>query len=902
VAAIEPAAAIAAALLARGSLAAGEDSSLPGLAALVDTRLPDHPDLQGALQQARTRPEDPATISALAQALVALGKADPAFGSELVGLVAQAQQAPQMAGLVTNVSGQAQVSKLVNIAVAGRVNVYAMPAPPQTVLDQLPPARPGLVASNLPGRNQVFTGRAELLARLYEQLTAGTLGAVAVTPLPVDSPAPNVAAETDASPQVLHGLGGVGKTQLALEYAHRHEADYAIRWWVTAEQPATIPVQLAGLAHRLGVPEQPNQAETVSLLLDELGRRGRWLLIFDNAEDPSQLHPYWPSTQHGGHLLVTSRNPHWQPLAAPIPVDVLPREEAIAFIERRIGLDEHDANALAESLGDLPLALEQAAAYLEQTHTPPGDYLKLLATRSRELFALGRSPASEQTIATVWSVSLSRLSIEAPIAKELLQLCAFLDPEDIPRTLLEDYPDKLPEPLASAVQDRLSYQQALGGLSRYSMAAVTTEAVRVHRLVQAVVRQSLAEKEQRRWARAAVRLVLAAFPERPDEVAAWPAAARLLPHALAVTTHASTLDVGFSETATLLNQAAGYVYSRADYADAKVMEEQALKILEARPFLDHPAAVGVLDNLGNALSQLGDYEAARAYHERAVAAAEAKLGPNHPGVAFVLNNLGATLHRLGRHDAARKVLERALATHRAHLGPDDPLVAGSLSSLGVVLSELGDLAGARRALEEALAIFEAGLGHDHPDVAFTANNLGAVLKALGQLDAARKAYERALAVSEAQLGPNHPEVAQSLLNLGGLLADKGDLERAREVYERAISILEERLGPKHPDLALALNNFGLILRQVHDIEGARGAFERAVAIREALFGASDPNLATSLNDLGASLVDFDEFDAARKAFERALAIQETALGSNHPYTVRSRQNLAAVTAELSKRQ
>jgi hypothetical protein len=272
---------------------------VPGLAALVAKRLPGHSDLQGALQQARTRPEDPAAINALAQALVALGKTDPAFGSELVSLVAQAQQGPGVAGLVTNVSGQAQVSKLVNIGVAGRVNVYAIPAPPPTLLDQLPPARPGLVVSNLPGRNRVFTGRTELLARLHQQLTARTLGAVAVTALPADPPTPNVAADADASPQVLHGLGGVGKTQLALEYAHRHGADYAIRWWVTAEQPATIPVQLAALAHRLGVPDQANQAETVSVLVDELGRRGRWLLIFDNAEDPSELHPYWPTTKPG---------------------------------------------------------------------------------------------------------------------------------------------------------------------------------------------------------------------------------------------------------------------------------------------------------------------------------------------------------------------------------------------------------------------------------------------------------------------------------------------------------------------------------------------------------------------------------------------------------------------------
>jgi hypothetical protein len=303
------------------------------------------------------------------------------------------------------------------------------------------------------------------------------------------------------------GLGGVGKTQLATEYAYRQASDYRIRWWIPAEQPAAIPSHLVALARQLGIPEQAEQTQAIAALLAELGRRDDWLLVFDNAEDPRDLHPYWPSIDHGGHVLVTSRNPNWQPLATPVPVNVLPRPDAMTFLQRRSGIDNQDADQLAATLGDLPLALEQAAAYLEQTHTSPAEYLELLATRARELFALGRPATSEQTIATIWSLSLQRVHAEAPAAEELLRLCAFLAPDDIPRWLLEDHPDVLPEPLATAVHDRLAFQQAIGALRRYSLVGVAGDALWLHRLVQAIVRHSLKSEQAMVSASAAVRLV-----------------------------------------------------------------------------------------------------------------------------------------------------------------------------------------------------------------------------------------------------------------------------------------------------------------------------------------------------------------------------------------------------------
>jgi hypothetical protein len=286
VGAIEPAASTAASLLARGSFSGGHPA-VPGLAALVDGTLPHRPDLREAFERARAQPEDPTRVGALAQALTALAETDTAFGRELAALITQAQQAPGVGGLVTQVHGHAQVGTLVTIGQAGDLHLHLPPEPTPTVLDQLPPTRPGPLVANLPPRNQVFTGRADLLDQLDQRLHPGQAAAV-----------------VQVQAQTLHGLGGVGKTQLALEYAHRHAGDYELVWWVAAEQPAAIPSQLVALARRLGLPEAAEQAETVGALWDALRQRHRWLLIFDNAEHPTELRP-WVATRlraGAGHL------------------------------------------------------------------------------------------------------------------------------------------------------------------------------------------------------------------------------------------------------------------------------------------------------------------------------------------------------------------------------------------------------------------------------------------------------------------------------------------------------------------------------------------------------------------------------------------------------------------------
>jgi tetratricopeptide (TPR) repeat protein len=627
---------------------------------------------------------------------------------------------------------------------------------------------PGLgpAVSNLPARNRNFSGRDDLLERLHASLQAGS--AAAVVPR-----------------GALHGLGGVGKTELALEYAHRYRSDYELVWWIAAELPTSATADLAALAQELGIEQRADQAEMVTMLFKKLRGRQRWLLVYDNAERPDRLEGLLPPGG-GGQVLVTSRWSAWGNHATPLRVNVLARDESIAFLRKRTGADSEAAlRALAELLGDLPLALEEAAAYLEETGEGLDEYLGLVRERARELFGLEQPPADERgdqrRVASVWSLSLDRVHLEAPAAEALLCLCAFLAP-DIPRDLPREQPQALPEELATAVSDPLVYNRTLAVVGRYSLATVTPTTVSVHRLVQAVIQARLGENGERYWAEVAVGLLRESFPDDSWEVATWPTCERLLQQVLAAAGHAERLGVAGEQAGWLLDRASTYLRERGQYHQARPIAERAVAVTEAALGPADPKVASRRDTLGRVLRAVGDLAGAQAQYERGLAIAEAARGPDHPDVAGLRNNLGIVLMLLGNLDGAKAQLERALAIAEAALGPDHINVAIGHNSLGNVLQDLGDLAGARAEYQRALEIGEAALGPDHPDVAVWRNNLGRVLRDLGDLEGARAQLERALEIGEAALGPDHPNVALYRGNLAVVAAELGKPVNLKEHF------------------------------------------------------------------------------------------------------------------------
>jgi tetratricopeptide (TPR) repeat protein len=649
-----------------------------------------------------------------------------------------------------------------------------------------------------------------------------------------------------------------------------------------------IPGRLAVLARRLDLPELRDQEAQLGLLFDELGRRSRWLLIYDNATAPGDLVSCWPPAG-GGAVLVTSRNPAWRAMTTPVQVDVLTRDESVAFLNARTRCNGPTAE-LAGALGDLPLALEQAAAYLEQTRTSLRDYLMLLEDRPAELLGLGEPSGHPDTVAASWTLSLRRVRAEASAAADLLTLCSFLAPDDIPRLLPPDYASVLPGSLRTVAADRLAYNQALGTLSRYSLATVTADSLAIHRLVQTWVRETLDEQTRRQRAWDAARLALAALPADVGDPEQWPTYARLLAHALAAADNASRLAADPETTAGLLNQVASYLWWRAELGQARQLFERAVAVLEAQSSGDHLGVSISLVNLGNVLRGLGDLPAARVRYERARALLEARLGPDDPDVARVLNNLGSVLGSLGQLPAARDAHQRAQAILQTRLGPEDLDLASNLDNFGIVLCRLGELPDARDAHQRALAIREARLGPDHPDVARSLSNLGIVFRRLGELPAARDADKRALIIREARLGADHPHVAASLSNLGSVDYDLGNLPTARTYYERALAILEARLGSDHPDVASAVANVGNVRHGLRHLPAARASYERALAIFEARLGSGHPDTARTRENLRTVQEQLEEEPVAPAHDHPALRAFEAQVGAGNPIALTHHRN------------
>ena len=684
----------------------------------------------------------------------------------------------------------------------------------------------GPAVSNLPPRNRNFSGRDGLMERIHGDLQTASAAAVVPT-------------------EAVHGLGGIGKTELATEYAHRFGSDYDITWWIPAEQPTAASAALAALARKLGVPEAADSSQMVDALFDALRARDRWLLIYDNAERPDQLNGLLPPAG-GGHVLVTSRWQAWGRRATPLRLGVLTRPESVAFLQHRVGADDPAGfDAVADLLGDLPLALEEAAAYLEEAQVGVQDYLTLLKGRSRELFAL-HGPATDQEadhrrVGTVWSLSLDRVRREEPAAEALLNLCAFLAP-DLPRGLPTESPEVLPGDLRAAVADPLAYNRILTAMGRYSLAALTPTTAGLHRLVQAVIRARLDQDTERVWAVTAVNLVRARFPNDSWEITTWAACERLLPQVLAVTGHAERLEVAGEAAGWLLDRASNYLRERGQYRQAKRLAERAVTVTESVLGLDDPVVASRRDDLGRVLKAMGDLKGARAQYERVMRISEVALAPDHHNVGVWRGALGNVLRDLGDLDGARTEFEAALRIGEAALGPDHREIGIRRSNLGGVLRALGDLAGARTQMEAALRISEAALGPDHREIGIRRSNLGSVLRDLGDLDGARTEFERALRIGEAALGPDHPDIGILRNNLGLVLRALGDLAGARTQLEAALRISEAALGPDHPDIGIWRSNLGLVLEDLGDLAGARTQLEAALRIGEATLGPDHPDI------------------------------------------------------------
>jgi CheY-like chemotaxis protein len=695
----------------------------------------------------------------------------------------------------------------------------AGPLPPDSVLR----------VWSIPARNPVFTGRDELLAALRDRLLTGGKAVV----------------------QALEGMGGVGKTQLAIEYAHRFAADYDVTWWINAEQAGLIGEQFAALGAALGCIQTGADSGTArAAVLADLRQHGRWLLVFDNAENPAAISPWLPGG--GGHVLITSRARAWGELATPVEVDVLARTESVALLQHRMpGLGAADASRLAAQLGDLPLAVAQAAAFMAETSTSADGYLELLRTQAGKLLdqAAPGSPYP-RSLASATRLAADRLEAEDPAAAQLASLCAFLAPEPIPEYLFTGASGALPGELAARAGDPLGWRQTLGRLTRQSLSRIDQRGLVMHRLTQAILRDRLTA-EQAAAARACTEAILiAANPRDQANPVTWPRWAQLMPHLLA----ADLAATDSQDLRWMACNACAYLLYRGDthlardlaaqlhrhwrsrlgdndehtqeaalylawalrdmgrYAEARELDEDTLARRRRVLGDDHTSTLSSATSLANVLRELGEYQAARELDEDTLARRRRLLGDDHRRTLISASNLAADQRALGEYQAARELDEDTLARRRRVLGDDHPRTLGSASDLADDQRALGEYQAARELDEDTLARRRRVLGDDHPDTLTSASNLAWDLASLGDHRAARELNEDTLARRRRVLGDDHPSTLWSASNLAASLASLGDHQAARELDEDTLARRRRVLGDDHPDTQRSLDNLAADLR------------------------------------------------------------------------------------------
>jgi hypothetical protein len=411
----------------------------------------------------------------------------------------------------------------------------------------------------IPARVRMFVGRAELLAEL--------------------DPAPRSGRRTAV--QAVTGMGGIGKTTAAIEYAHRHHDEFDIAWWIPAEDPGLIPARLAELALTLDLatPTTPTGVG-VARLLGELARRDRWLVVFDNAEDPRALSRFLPDGP--GQVLITSRNPAWQGIADIVGAREFTRAESVGLLRQlALGLTEAEADGVAEAAGDLPLAVEQAGALLADTGMAVDGYLRLLAERAHDVLDQDPGGVYPLSLAASWAVAFDRLAADDPAALDLLTAVAWCGPEPVPLTLLTDHPDALSATLQPLGTDPLVLARCTAILRRRGMATVSTHGIRLHRIPAALLRARTAEPDATAdgWSASVVGLLDRAAPGNVrSDPTGWPIWRRLLPHVLAAAGRDTAIEVVPAVATRLLDRAATYLQIRGDPQAASAPFERTLNV------------------------------------------------------------------------------------------------------------------------------------------------------------------------------------------------------------------------------------------------------------------------------------------------------------------------------------
>jgi hypothetical protein len=725
-------------------------------------------------------------------------------------------------------------------------------------------------------RPTVLAGREDLLAELDNRLGGG------------DRSGPRVV--------TLLGLAGAGKTSVALEFAHRHVAEARVAWQFAAQDPAVLSAGFGELAAALGVREGTGASDPVVPVHGALAAApAGWLLVFDNAPDPEAMQAFLPPAG-AGRVLITSRNALWPPGQA-VDVPVLDTEVAAGFLVDRTGdHDRQSAVGLAEATGGLPLALEQAAAYIRASGGSLAGYLASFHRRRAGLLARGQPAGYQGTVATTWSLAFTQLEQSAPAAAGLLRLLAFCAPEPVPlRLLLQPRPglaDNLRGDVAavlvSLLEDELAVDDAVVDLRKFSLVTPAgVGLVTVHRLVQAVTVDQMPQELAGAWRQAAAMVIDAAIPSDPEQPEIWSDFAALLPHAQA----ALGADTGG------LERIARYLGFSGSHVAARDLQQRIVGARESVLGPEHPDTLTARDYLARWTGAAGDWVAARDQYAALLPVAERVLGVEDLEALQIRGNLAYWTGQAGDPAASRDLFAALVPIAERLLGQDHPETLMARAFLARWTGEAGDAAAARDQFAALLPVRERVSGLNHQYTLHVRAHLASWTGQAGDAAAARDQFAALLPVREQVSGLEHPETLQVRNQLARWTGEAGDPADARDQYVALLPVRERVSGPQHPDTLRDRGNLAHWTGQAGDAVAARDQFTALLPIAERAGGPEHPEVLHVRAHLASWTGQAGDAVAARDQFTALLPIAERVLGPEHPDTLHVRHELALWTGQ-----
>ena len=738
-------------------------------------------------------------------------------------------------------------------------------------------------------RNLFFTGRENILTQLHTILEKEKTAAL-------------------SQAHAISGLGGIGKTQAAIEYAYQYGHEYQSVLWARADSREVLISDLAEIAVllRLAESDAKDQKRAIEAMRRWLGALTRWLLILDNVEDLRIIGDFIP-LQGQGHTLLTTRIQFTGTIAQGIDLDVMGSEEGTLFLLRRAKLIQQDislastadyANAkdLSQLMGGLPLALDQAGAYIEEMGCSVGEYLEIYQSegiallKERGMFANGHPEAVVSTLL----LSFEKVQQANPLAAKLLLFLAFLHPDAIPEEIITRGVSELGPAFQSVANNKFKLNTLIRELRKFSLIRrnPVDKVLTIHRLVQAVLKSTLNVEATLQWAERTVRAVSRVFPE--VQVATWPQCERCLSHAQVCADLVAKYQFEFPEAARLLNLTGRYLYERGRFAEADPLLHQALEIREKVLGSEHLDTATSLNDLALLYHAQGKYEQAEPLYLHALQVRKLLLGLEHPETATVLYNLAVLFHAQGKYKQAESFYQQALQIREEILGPEHSDTASNLNDLAVLYADQGNYLQAVALGERVLAIKEQILEPDHPDIAISLSNLAGFYHAQGKYEQAEPLYKRAYLIFEKVLGALHTYTASSLDNLAGLYEDQGKYKQAEALSRNALAIKEKVLGLEHPEVIQSLITLASLYQAQEKYGQAEPLYQRALRICEKQLGAEHAYTAGSLTYLAILYTEQGKYELAEPLSIRALMIKEKVLGPEHASTATSLDNLAAI--------